>query len=798
MFKNYLITAFRNLIREKNSATINIAGLTLGITCSVILFLIISYHNSFDRFHGKRDRIFRIVNQSEGNNGTDYQPGVPTVLPDAFRLDFPEAEQVVFTSALPDALILIPQSSGEDKKFQEELGVVYTEPSFFAIFDRKLLTGNAPSSLDEPNEAVIGKSWAHKFFGTADVIGKVLRVQNEDYKITAVMEDAPDHTDLPFNLMLSYVTVKKAKESSGWNSISSDDQCYFALKEGEKSEVVASRLDSFSKKHLGDDRLKKSEFYLQSLGDLHFDTRYGTYSERTIPKAMLRALGVIAIILVLTACINFVNLATAEAVKRSKEVGVRKTLGGSRTQLVLQFLGETTFITLVSVVLALGLTQILLGFINPFLELNLSLNIATNPLLVIFLLSVTILVAIVSGAYPAFVVSGFKPALALKNKISNRGSSGYYMRSGLVVLQFLISQFFIIGTLVLIRQMDYVSEKDLGFRKEAIVIIPVPDDTTKNPALAKRTLRDQILGISGVEAVSLSSTAPSSGSISKTVCRVNGSDTDYVTQIKLIDESYIQLYELDLANGKNVADLDTATGFIINETFARIVGVEKGEEMLGREMTVWGRRFPVVGVVKDFHTSSLENEIEPVVMFNGSFGYRTLSVKLSGLNTHETIQSVKAQWEDRYPNHIFEFEFMDESIRRFYESERKMTTLLSVFSTMAIFIGCLGLFGLATFMANQKTKEIGVRKVLGASVENIVLMFSTEFAKLIGLGFLLAAPLAGFAMQQFLNEFAYKTDLSPIIFFSSLLITVAVAVLTVGYRSFRAAKANPVNSLKYE
>jgi putative ABC transport system permease protein len=800
MFRNYLKTALRNLLREKSSTFINLAGLTLGITCSIILFLIIDYHKSFDTFHSRRDRIYRIVHSSEGNNGKEYQSGVPSVLPDAFRLDFPEVEEVIFTTYRSETLVLVPQKNEASKKFLEETGVVYTEPGFFRIFDRKMLQGNGVAGLDEPNEAIISKSWATRYFGTDDVIGEIIKTDNHEFKIAAVMEDAPSNSDLPFNLMLSYITIEKETEAHGWNSIWSDEHCYFLLRQGEDIGKVQSRLPAFTKKHNPDAETNKAEFMVQPFTDLHFDDRFDTYNYRTVSTSMLTTFGVIAAILLLTACINFINLATAEAVKRSKEVGIRKTLGGTRYQLVFQFLGETVMITVVAVILSLGLTQIVLGFLNPFLDLNLRLAVQSNLNLTLFLLGVTLMVALLSGLYPAFVMSGFKPALALKNKMTNRNSSGYFLRSGLVVVQFFISQFFIIGTIVLIKQTNYVHEKDLGFSKDAILIVPIPNDGSDEETAIqkKKTLRTEAARIPGVEMVSLGSTPPSSGSMSKTGFTIEGDAKEYVTQIKQVDQNYIDIYSLKLIGGSKLSDLDSANGFVVNETFARTVGYQTPQEIVGKSIRLWDRELPIVGVLKDFHTISLEQEIEATVLFNNVNNYRTLALKVNLNNIPQVVKELKTHWEQMYPEQLFDYQFLDESIREFYEGERKMATLLSVFTSMAIFIGCLGLFGLATFMANQKTKEIGVRKVLGASVESIVFSFSSEYAKLISIGFLIAAPLAGFAMQQFLDQFAYRIELGAGIYFLSLIITLLVALLTVGYRSFRAAVANPVNSLRYE
>ncbi|HEY0654948.1 MAG TPA: ABC transporter permease [Chryseosolibacter sp.] len=798
MFRNYLKTAWRNIVRQKGSTIINISGLTLGISCSIILFLLVAHISSYDNFQSKRDRIYRVVNQSDGKNGTNYQTGVPTVLPEAFKNEFHEAEEVVFTSYRDGALILVPQANGESKKFQEESGVVFTDPAYFKTFDRKVITGDPLKGIDDPNEAMISVSLARKYFGKEDAIGEVVKHDEHEYKITGILEDSPSNTDFPFDLILSYSTIKAQSQEGGWGSIWSNEHCYFLLREGEDIAKIDARLPAFSKKYLGEDDFDHTQFITQAMKDFHYDERFQTYSNNTTPRAMIIAFGVIALVLVITACINFINLATAEAIKRSKEVGVRKSLGSSRGQLVRQFLGETTIVTVVSVITSLALSQVALNFLNPFMELELELNFSAQSSLWIFLIGLTVGVSLLSGLYPAFVISGFNPALVLKNQMSNKGSSSYFLRRSLVVTQFMISQLLIIITIVIIAQMNFSKNKDLGFTKDAILFVPIPEQGNEAATSKMKTLREEMLNVPGVEQASLANTPPSSGNVSGTNFSIAGIDEEFMTQVKTIDGNYLDLYDLELIAGKNVQDLDTTLGYIVNEKLAKHTGAKSPEEMLGKEMTIWGKKYPIVGVVKDFHTVSLRRPIEATAMFNRVNSYRTLGLKIDMQKSHDIIDDLKEKWESRYPEHLFEYEFLDQSIAEFYDGERRMSILLSIFTSMAIFIGCLGLFGLATFMANQKTKEIGVRKVLGASVSSIVMIFSREYLILITIGFVLAAPLGYFAMSAFLNEFEYKIPLGPGIFITGLVVTLAIAALTVGFKSFRAATANPVKSLRYE
>lgn len=803
MFKNYLKTAFRNLAREKSSSILNLAGLTLGITCSLVLFLLVKHLATFDHFHTNRDRIYRVVTESDGNNGRFYTSGIPRPLPDAFREDFPEAEQVTFTSYRANALVTVPQAGGEPKKFQEEAGVVFAESNFFKIFDRPLYIGTAATALDEPYEAIISRSLAKKYFNREDVVGEVVHFDTVDYKIAAVMEDHVENTDFPFTLMLSLATLPDGNDPEAWGSIWSDEQCYILLREDEPVSGIEARIPAFVDKYLGKDNYRHQTFTLQPLRDLHYDDRYSTYSYSTVPREMLVALGLIALFLVLTACINFINLTTAEAIKRSKEVGIRKSLGSSRRQLVLQFLGETTLVTVFAMALALGATQLALRVLNPFLELNLGMNFSGDGLLWMFIGVVTLTVSLLSGLYPSLVISGFKPVLALKNQISNKSSSGYVLRRSLVVVQFVISQFFIMGTIILLSQMHYFQSQELGFRKDAVLVLPIPE--REYPETAKgvskmRTLREEISRLAGVGQVSLSSTPPSAGSVRASGFYFEGEDESQRrgTQIKQVDGNYLSLYEIELLAGNNIGDYDTARGFLVNEELVRIAGISNYQDILGRKIHLWDRTLPVVGVVRNFHTVSLHQLIEPTVLMNDLGGYGTLSMTVNQAQLQQIIGAVKQKWERAYPSHIFDYQFLDESIRAFYEGDRKMSVVLTVFTGMAIFIGCLGLFGLATFMANQKTKEIGVRKTLGASVESIILLFSKEYVKLIFLGFLLASPLAWYLMNKWLQTFAYKITIGPMIFIAGFAVTLLIAILTVGYKSFKAAIVNPIKSLRYE
>lgn len=804
MLRNYFTTALRSLLRQKNTTLINVFGLTIGVAASFILFLLIQHHASFDKFNTHYSRIYRVVTMSDSNTGSFHTPGIPTPLPPAFKLDFPEAEEVVFTQYQAGGLILVPQPDGDNKKFQEERGIVITEPGIFRLFDRNVIIGDVMKALDEPNEAVVSLSLAKKYFDKEDVVGEVIKFDEREYKISAVVADPPANTDLPFTLYFSYATIREENEAKGWGGIWSDEQCYFLLKEGESIDKLRERMPAFYTKHNPQENYNNQQFVLQSLADIHFNDEYGNYSYNTVSKPSLVALGVVALLLIVTASINFINLTTAEAVKRSKEVGIRKTLGSSRSQLVWQFLGETSMVTFVAILIAAGLAQLALSFLNPFLELSLAFNLPDNTVFILYVVVLFLGVSLFSGLYPAFVISSFKPAIALKNSMGNKNSSGYLLRRSLVVVQFFISQFLIIATIVLISQMNYFKNKELGFKKDAIISLPIPiqeEFSTDSTSSSKmRTLAQQLSRLSGVDRYTLCNTPPSSGSVNGTGFILEGESDEKRkdTQVKTVDSNYIDVFDLKLIAGENIEDIDTARSVVVNRRFAEIAGFTDPKEIVGKRVRIWRRMLPVAGVVENFHSTSLESEIEPIVLLNRITNYRTLSLRVNPQSFQSSLPQIQELWESTYPDHLFSYEFLDESIRQFYDGQERSSVMLTIFTSIAIFIGCLGLFGLATFMINQKNKEIGVRKVLGASVEGIVFLFSKEYAKLIVIGFVLAAPFAWFVMDQWLSDFAYRIEMSPWIFLTGAGVTLLIAVLTVGYRSLKAATANPVKSLRYE
>lgn len=768
----------------------------MGIACAIVLFLLAEYADSYNKFEKNYDRIYRFINNSPGQGGEmDYTPGVPVPFAEAVKESFPEFEKVIFTRDHYGETIFTINPSSEAPIYNElqDKRMVFTSNDYFNVFTINWLEGNREKALDNANGVVLTKSIAEIFFPKGNALGQEL-VFNKVYNlvVTGVVEDHESNTDMPFDIFISSGVLADEFKEGRWNSVSSNDQCYILLAENDKVSNYKERLIEFVNKHY--DKADKEEFHLQPMSDLHFSENHANYSYKSISRNQILVMILIGVFLILTACINFVNLSTAIAIRRSKEVGVRKVLGSTRYQLVFQFLAESFVLILLSVMLGLGLAEILIIYINPFLNVMLDIELFNFEFLTV-LFGGVLLITVLAGFYPAMVLSGFRPALALKGKITTRNSGGMSLRKGLVVFQFFISQVFIIGTIVTMAQLKFIQDADLGFNTEAIVQVRIPE---KNESKMK-TLSTEIKRLSGVENISLSFTAPTSGSVSNSNFKTEESEEDYYTSMKYVDKNYIDLYGIKLLAGTGLSESDTIKELVVNEKFLKYINFEGSyDDVIGKQIKIWGHWLPIVGVVKDFNSTTLHNDMMTMVLFSDISSYRMASIKVN-LNTFETTnEEIKTIWKSLFPEYQYDYTFYDDRMREYYEGEQQMATVFGFFSSIAIIVGCLGLFGLSSFMINQRTKEIGVRKTLGASVTSIVGMFSLSFFKLIALSFLFASPIAYLGMNEWLSDFEYRIELSPWLFAFGLLGTLVVAALTVGFKSIKAASANPVNSLRDE
>jgi len=787
MFKNYFKVALRHLKRNTAYALINVLGLGAGITCTILIFVFVTYHLSFDTFHPSSDRVYRITTELHHEN-IHYTTGVPSPLIETFRDDYTFAEQVAGVANLPGRLVTLPSAD----KYEEN--IAFAQPAFFDIMNFPLLQGDT-KTLQSPNTAVVTERIAWKYFGSDNALGKAMRIDNQiDVVITGVLKDLPDNTDRREEIYLSFENLKDHSpwmvEKDWWLAVNKRLQCFVRLKPGVTTATVQDALREVASKHY--ETPKEWQFQLQPLSDIHFNANLGGHTSRK----NLWALALIGVFLIVTACVNFINLATAQALGRSKEIGVRKVLGGYRWQLFWQFMTETAVIAGTAVTLAYMAAYTVLPYVNTRFGVSLALDLFADGQLVMFLLTLLVVVALFSGFYPGLIIAGFKPVQALKGKVSQRDEGRFSIRKGLVVTQFAISQLLIIGTLVVANQMRYAAQADMGFTKDAVVMLPLP----VNQVAKRNALLAQLEQVPGVDKVTFCNSAPASDFIPNTGIRFDTrtENEKFLISFKAGDHAYTSTFGLQLVEGRDLYPSDTAREFLINETAVRNLGVASNAEVIGRSAEMNGQRATIVGVVKDFHNKSLHEAIDPIYITNKAEDYIFCAVKINVANLRPVLQATQNAWKNTFPDHVYTYDFLDEKIARFYEQDNIFLSLIQVFAGISVLIGCLGLYGLVSFMASRKIKEVGVRKVFGASMQNILWIFGREFMQLLLVAFAVAAPLAWLMMNHWLENFTYRVDIGAGIFVLAIVITIGIAVLTVGYRALNAALANPVKSLRDE
>ncbi|GAB3905141.1 ABC transporter permease [Larkinella knui] len=797
MLQNYFKIAWRNLTSQRSYTLLNILGLSVGMAGGLLIFLFVHYHLSTDRHHAKFDRIFRVVTDMHLDDGSvEYYPEAPLPMAQVLRTDFSQVEQAAFL-IMNRELTVSYLKNGKPVRFMEHKGTAFVEPQLFAILDYTWLRGDPKTALRETNSVVLTESWAKKYFGDADPMGQTLNLKpGIDAKVTGVLADPPKTTDTDIRFFISLATLKVFSpdyNQADWSWLNSNYRLFVTLKDPESAGSLEAAMPALVKKHLGSNVL---QFHFQPLRESHFDVRRMMGGATAIRPSLLWSLGLVGLFLVLTACINFVNLATAQALRRGKEVGIRKTLGSTRAQLVRQFLLETALIVLAATSLALLIAVLSLPVFNQWVGISLSLRLDGPTLgFIALLIGVVILLA---GGYPAAVLSGFSPWAALKGKLSAKSGGSYSVRQSLIVMQFVICQALIIGSLVVATQVRYIQNADVGFRKDNVVVVNLP-----NPQKAAReTFKNELLQYPEIKSISASHRPPSA-------LIMNGGSfkfgdkaewTVFPIRERLADAGYLNTYGLQLVAGRNISESDTIREYLINEALLRKLNIRDPQQVLGRKMQYYLSpvALPIVGVVKDFHLRSLRDEIAPCFIASYFKMYERLGIRISGSNPQQTVQRIRNVWEKLYPDAVFEYEFLDEQLAQFYETENLLFRLVNTFAGIAILICGLGLYGLVSLVVVQRTKEIGVRKVLGASVASIVALLSKDFLKLVLIAMVIASPIAGYAMSQWLKDFAYKIDLSWWMFALAGGLAVLVALLTVSFQSIKAALANPVKSLRSE
>ena len=772
----------------------------------MLLFTVVKYETSYDTYQPEYHRIYHVVTEDKFPDDVTYTPGIPFPALDAIRLDFPQVTTgTLFASYGSQVTVLGTNAANPlpEKKFIEATGFFFCDPEFFKIFNYKWLSGS-PSVLQEPNATVLTKMIAKKYFGDWKIApGQYLRLDNAiTVKVSGILEDPPANTDFPLGIVTSLVTAKANAKVYGyttdWGNTTSNFQVFMLLPRNVSPANVNMQLAQFSKKHYNyGDKSSVRTNSLLPLSEIHFDKRFENFGDHITSKATLWTLSLIGLFIIIMACINFINLSTAQAVGRSKEIGIRKVLGSYRRQLFGQIIGETLIIVVAAIILALAIAVLCLPFIKHIASIQESLNFF-NWQTILFVLILVVLVTVFAGLYPAFILSGFNPVLALKNKITSATVGGISLRRGLVVTQFAISQVLIIGTIVAVTQMNFLKNADLGFSKDALLIINANTDSVARSR--QEAYKEKLLQITGVQAVSFSSDVPSSENGWSTNFAFNHKpDEKFNIFIKAADEDYFKTYGLQIISGKGFDKSDTTNQIIVNETLIHKLGLKNPNEAIGKELRSGRSQWKTIsGVVKDFKTNSLREDIKPLMIFERRDRYIVTGVKLRSSNMTRTKAEIESAWNKTFPEYAYTTSFMDEDIADFYKQEEQLSLLYKVFAGIAVCISCLGLYGLVSFMASQRTKEIGIRKVLGASVQNIIYLFSKEFIILILIGFLVAIPVAYFMMSNWLQNFVFRIKITPDVFLDAVLASMIIAWMAVGYKSVKAAVANPVKSLRSE
>lgn len=809
MLTNYLKIAWRSLMRNRALSAINIVGLAIGLTTCLLISLFVLDELSYDRFNNKAHRIVRVAFRATMNGGKIAEASVMPPVAQTLKADYPEVQNATrlrWGGA--------PFFAYQTKAFKET-AVASVDANFFEVFSLPFLKGNAKTALRQPNTAVITQAVAQKYFGDDDPIGKVLTVKGEPttYTITGLIEPMPTNAHFHFDFFLSMANVADAKSDS-W--MTSNYYTYLVLPEGYDYRSLEAKLPQVVSKHMSAQlqqsfgmtltqfRQKGNDigFFLQPLTDIHLHSNLTSELEPPGDVQYVYIFSAIALFMLLTACINFMNLSTAVAAKRAKEVGIRKVMGSLKRSLVSQFLLESILLTGLAMLLAVGLIYLALPVFNKLSGKALVLSGQNMPLLVLVLLGFSLLVGVLAGSYPAFFLSSFKPVAVLKGRmvLGRMGQSAGKLRSGLVVFQFFISVLLTIGTTVVYQQLRFIQHKKLGYDREQVLVLTQAGQLGKN----EESFRNQLLNDSRLVNASISPYLPAGPSNSNNFVVYADQNESQLTRTLCydVDYRYLATMGMQLVAGRNFSpEFGTdSSAIILNETAAKALGWRKNAlgHLITRPTNEGGKAtYRVIGIVKDFHFKSLHEQIAPLLMTLGR-GSGYLIIKTKPGTTPGLLSDLKQQWTALLPDEPFAYSFLDESFNQTYLAEQKTGQILGLFAGLTIFVAGLGLFGLATFTAEQRTKEIGVRKVLGASVVDIIALLSRDFLQLVLIAIVIASPIAWWAMSRWLQDFAYRIDMEWWVIALAGLLAVGIALLTVSYQSIRAALMNPVKSLRTE
>lgn len=804
MLSNYLKIAFRNLIKQKIYSVINIIGLSVGAAASLIIFLYVPAELSYDKFIPGYENIYRVVEDRIYPDHLSHFAMIPGGFSTIFPEEIPEVEKSTRLIGFPN---FAQVARYEDNIFSEHY-FFSADSNFFEVFPFKFLEGSSNQALRDPNTIVLTESTAKKYFGESDAIGKTIKLNNIDQAVVAVIEDVPENSHMKFDALTPSLGVQFLAEP---NFYIAGTFTYVKLHEGASANSMNTKLPGLVEKYaagqierdLGIPYDKYIEagngyrYFLQPLADIYLTSHRSNEIKINGSKTTVTVLSFISVLILVIAGINFVNLATARSAERAKEVGVRKVLGSRKKQLVTQFLSESLLISVVAILIAIALIQFSLGYFNGLSTLPLELGFSTNPTLVLALLGVTLALGLIAGLYPAFYISAMRPVQVLKGKLIS-SSKGRWLRNGLVVFQFTISIVLISATLITYDQLNFVREKSMGFEKENLLVINHNSIDEQSAAL-----QEEIKKVPGVVNVGSGNSTPG-GYFFGLSFRQPGTSEIFTPKGMTADDNFTSTLNVNIVEGRSFSDqFNDSLSLIVNKKAVEAMNLTNpiGTVLINNADPNTPVSYTIVGVVEDFHFESLHTEITPLFIMSTEGQMNFQSVLIARLSTEDatgTIASIESTWKTVIPEEPFIYYFIDNQLASLYSSEQSSSKLLTTFSMIAIVIACVGLFGLAAFTASQRTKEIGVRKVLGATVISIVKMISGDFAKLVMIAFLIGTPIAWFAMKQWLQSFAYRISLSIDTFLLAGGIVLLFTLTTISYQAIRAATANPVNSLKDE
>jgi predicted permease len=819
MIKNYFKTAFRNFQRNKNFSIINVFGLSIGISAALVIFLIVHYEFSFDKFEKNQDKIYRVVIDAKFNGVDGHSTGVQAPLSNAIQNEVTGVELTVplmqFQGDATAKVSIAKKGEAAPLLFKKQDNIIFTNPQYFQLLNYKWTAGSQKTALEAPFSVVLTQSRAQQYFPNVppqNIIGRQINYNdNLTATVSGVVKDLDEQTVFNAAEFISYATISKTSLQHDfmmnvWNDWMAYSQLYIRLSKNTSPEKTEAQLKNLLNKYNADankDAANTMAFHLQPLNDIHFNNKYPAVGGRIADKSTLYGLLAIAAFLLLLGCINFINLTTAQASQRAKEIGIRKTMGSSRKNLVFQFLTETFFITVIATILSVIIAPVLLKMFAGFIPQGLHFDILHHPSVTVFLVLLTVSVSFIAGLYPALILSGFKPVMVLKNQALTGASQtrNAWVRKILTVSQFVIAQFFVIATLMVSKQINYSINSDLGFATGGIITFDTPRDTV---ASHNQQLLNEINAIPEVKIAGTGFFSPADKGVAYTnISYAEKKDLKANVQIRWGDPNYLQVYQIKLLAGRDVEPSDTMKEFIINDTYSKLLGFQKPEDALGKQLNFnnGSKTMPIVGVMQDFHETSTRGQIDPLV-FAGSNG-STFHIRLKpntagGFEWKNGISKIQKAFKSIYPDGDFSYQFVDEKIASLYQSEQRTASLLKWSTGLAILISCLGLLGLVIFTTNSRKKEIGVRKVLGASVMQITSSLSTDFMRLVLLAFIIAAPIAWWATYKWLQNYAYRTSMSWWVFAISGFSMLLIALITLSMQTIKAARANPVESLRSE